>query len=157
MVLSCASRNEKVSKLTILFCTFHSAATPSNFCCKPTLPLLIYMSTESGGELRIIQRIQAKYKLLSTLLLNDKDGTVTEAITIANFYQPDDITYAILSKWLSSSGRQPVTWATFIAVVKEVGLTELAQDIEKQMKLLQQDIHNPLPSTRNGMIHHIYP
>ena len=94
------------------------------------------MPTKCGGPLRIVQRVGANYKMLSTLLLNDDTGATTEAIIIAHHQQPALITDSILSIWLQGRGREPVTWATFIAVLNEVGLTELAKDIEKQGKSL---------------------
>ena len=103
---------------------------------KPTLPLLTFMSTKCGGELRIVQRVGTNYKMLGTLLLNDDTGAITQAIIVAHHQQPAHITDSILSKWLQGGGRKPVTWATFITVLNEVGLTELAKDIEKQGKSL---------------------
>ena len=93
------------------------------------------MPTKYGEALRIVQRVGANYTMLGTLLLNDDTGAIIEAI-VAHHQQPELITGSILSKWLQGGGREPVTWATFIAVLNEVGLTELAKDIEKQGKSL---------------------
>ena len=99
----------------------------------PTLPQLTYLSTGPRDGIRIIQRIGTKYRSLGILLLNDNDGSITNGIKAANHYQPDDITYAILSKWLQSQGRQPVTWATLMTVLHVIELSELAQDIASTM------------------------
>ena len=114
---------------------------------KPTLPLLTFMPTNCGGALRIVQRVGANYKMLGTLLLNDDSGAITEAIIVAHHQQPAHITDSILSKWLQGGGRKPVTWATFIAVLNEVGLTELAEDIENQLESLDP----PPPKRQCGM------
>ena len=94
------------------------------------------MPTKCGGALRIVQRVGDNYKMLGTLLLNDVTGAITKAIIVAHHQQPALVTDSILSKWLQGGGREPVAWATFIAVLNEVGLTELAKDIEKQGKSL---------------------
>ena len=99
---------------------------------RPTLPLLTFMSTKCGDALRIIQRIGQHYKKLGTLLLEDDTGAITEGIIAAHPRQPEHITDAIFAKWLNGTGRQPVTWATLIAVLKEIDLEQLARDVEKQ-------------------------
>ena len=99
----------------------------------PTLPQLTYLSTGPRDGIRIIQRIGIKYRSLGILLLSDNDGSITNGIVAANHYQPDDITYAILSKWLQGQGRQPVTWATLMTVLHVIELSELAQDIASTM------------------------
>ena len=53
---------------------------------------------------------------------------------IANKYREDGkaITIEILREWLAGRGKQPVTWQTFIEVLKDAGFSELAKDIEFQ-------------------------
>ena len=99
----------------------------------PILPQLTYLSTGPRDGIRIIQRIGTKYRSLGILLLNDNDGSITNGIIASNHHQSDDITYAILSKWLQGQGRQPVTWATLMTVLHEIELSELAQDIASTM------------------------
>ena len=109
---------------------------------RPTLPLLTFMSTKCGGALRIIQQIGQHYKKLGTLLLEDDTGAITEGIIAAHPHQPEHISDAILAKWLNGIGRQPVTWATLIAVLNEIDLKQLARDVEKQGEYAQF-IHYP--------------
>ena len=110
---------------------------------RPTLPLLTFMPTKCGGALRIIQRIGQHYKKLGRLLLEDDTGAITEGIIAAHPHQPEHIiSDAILARWLDGTGRQPVTWATLIAVLKEIDLMQLARDVEKQGEY-SQFIHNP--------------
>ena len=98
--------------------------------------MFTFLRTGSGNVINIIQRVGAKYQVLGTQLLNDDTGSITEAIIASDPKSPAIIVHNILSRWLQGGGREPVTWATFIAVLKEVGLTELAKDIEKQGKSL---------------------
>ena len=113
---------------------------------RPTLPLLTSMPTKAGGALRIIQRIGANYKKLGTFLLEDDTGAIIEGLRDAHPHRPEHVTDAILARWLDGGGRQPVTWATFIAVLKDIDLKELARDIEKQGEFPHL-IHTP---TCNG-------
>ena len=106
---------------------------PLVLSAKPTLPMLTFLPTRSGDGIKIIQRIGVKFRTLGTLLLADDDGAKTEAMIVSHHHQPADITRGILSSWLNGGGRKPVTWDTFIAVLHQVDLQELAQDIEKQI------------------------
>jgi len=51
---------------------------------------------------------------------------------IANKYREDGkkITIEFLREWLGGRGKQPVTWWTFIEVLKDAEFSELAKDIE---------------------------
>ena len=66
------------------------------------------------------------------LLLEDTKGARVRVI--ANKHREDgvDITIEILGEWLDGRGKQPVTWWTFIEVLKDAGFSELAKDIEFQ-------------------------
>ena len=94
--------------------------------------MFTFLRTGSGNVINIIQRVGAKYQVLGTQLLNDDTGSVTEAIIASDPKSPAIIVHNILSRWHQGGGREPVTWATFIAVLNEVGQTELAKDIVKQ-------------------------
>lgn len=82
--------------------------------------------------------------MLGIQLLDDKTGSITEAIIASRPISP---AINVLSMWLQGSGRQPVTWATFITVLKEVGLIELGKDIEEQGKSLYMGYGYPLTMT----------
>ena len=42
---------------------------------------------------------------------------------------PEQINEEILRQWLSGKGKQPVTWATLVEVLRDIGLSTLAKDI----------------------------
>ena len=42
---------------------------------------------------------------------------------------PERINEEILRQWLSGKGKQPVTWATLVEVLCDIGLSALAKDI----------------------------
>ena len=100
---------------------------------KPTLPELLILKTSSGSSVNIVQEIGLKYLMLGVLLLNDDNGAVTEAITHQHNYDAVAINQAILTRWLLGQGKQPVTWSTLIGVLRDVGFSELAHVIMKEL------------------------
>ena len=83
---------------------------------KPTLPLLQRFPTQSGGAIKIIERIGAsKNHDLGICLLNDDHGALTGIIE-AQYKRdpPTRATEAILQKWLLGTGRTPQSWHTLI-------------------------------------------
>ena len=100
---------------------------------KPTLPGLLCLKTSSGSTVNIVQQIGRHYSYLGPLLLNDSMGAVTTAI--ASHYHPDAnaINQEILTRWLQGQGKRPVTWSALISVLKDVGLSELAQVIQEAL------------------------
>ena len=143
---SCKKYADQVCSLTFIPTGSTSPRTvcPLNLSDRPELPLFTCLHTRSGDVINIIQRIGAKYQVLGIQLLDDKTGSITEAIIASRPISPAII---VLSMWLQGSGRQPVTWATFITVLKEVGLIELGKDIEEQGKLLYMGYGHPLTMT----------
>lgn len=95
-----------------------------------TLPKLIRFKTTSG-ELR--EQIGTHYRELGYLLLNDTKGEVTR--TIIMNYGPNaiDIILEIFQRWIEGKG-MPVKWATLIEVLKDIGLVELAREVEQTLK-----------------------
>ena len=115
------------------------------------MPQLITFPTKDGQQLKIVERIGADYKHLGIVLLNDDTGSKIQAIVADHRQQSHEITNDILIRWLKGGGREPVTWATFVAVLKEVSLTELAKDIEKQTGPVRSETNHPLPPKGKGM------
>ena len=100
---------------------------------EPTMQQLLSFQTKSNNVIRIMQRIASEYRSLCVKLLEDNDGGITKAIMAENHHQTDDIVHTILSRWLQGKGRKPVTWATFIAVLYEIELSRLAQEIDENI------------------------
>ena len=95
-----------------------------------TLPELIRFKTASG---KLREQIGAHYRDLGCLLLNDKKGEVTR--TIIKSHGPDaiDIITEIFQQWIEGKG-MAVEWATLIEVLKDIGLVELAREVEQILK-----------------------
>ena len=92
-----------------------------------TLPELIRFKTTSG---KLTEQIGTHYRELGYLLLNDTKGEVTR--TIIKTCGPDatDIILEIFRQWIGGKG-MPVDWATLVEVLNDIGLSELANELEK--------------------------
>ena len=80
--------------------------------------------------MNLLEKIGVDYNALGVLLLKDDNGDRITAITKELRGNAADINLEILRLWLKGKGRQPVTWATLVAVLQDIGLKELAKDIE---------------------------
>ena len=98
----------------------------------PTLPSLIHFKT-TDRSINIAERIGRKYSMLGPLLLNDITGAVTGAIEGQCHHDAVNINLKILQKWISGGGIQPVTWSTLTKALRDVGLAELAREIEQNL------------------------
>ena len=127
------STNAPVTQAQPKTSTAITQQSPPSKSDKPNLMLLLNFPTQSGENVKIIQSMASQHHHLIITLLNDNDGTLTESIVAENHYKTDKITLAVLSRWLQGEGREPKTWATLITVLREIELSELAGDIEKNM------------------------
>ena len=92
-----------------------------------TLPQLIRCRTKSGS---LLDQIKTCYWGLGILLLNDDTGVITQAI-VNQYCEDTTINMEILKRWTQGQG-MPVKWATLIDVLKDIGLTELAREMEEK-------------------------
>jgi hypothetical protein len=92
----------------------------------------------ASGKVNLAERIGTGYKDFSIFLLEDDTGDHTEAIVKELQGKAVDISKEVFRLWLKGIGLQPVSWATLIGVLEDIGLNELAYDI--------QEVKCPLPS-----------
>jgi GTPase SAR1 family protein len=91
----------------------------------------------------IIKEVGARYDLFGFLLLNDYDGSKTDSIEKRLINQSESIykiNKTIFVNWLNGDGKRPVTWATFVKVLKKMGLKMQALYIMSTL----QSRHPPL-------------
>ena len=103
---------------------------------RPTLPLLLdFRLSDSDDDegLNIIDQIGTTYRMLGTMLLNDDNGALTEAIEQRFNQRASDINYEILKRWLQGGGKSPITWMTLVKVLRQIQLKELARKIENSL------------------------
>lgn len=95
-----------------------------------TLPELIHFKTTSG---KLREQIGTHYRDLGYLLRNDEKGEVTQSIVQSCGPDVTDIISEIFLQWVQGKG-MPVEWATLVEVLKDIGLTELACEMEQTLK-----------------------
>ena len=101
---------------------------------RPTIPLLSCFKTASGN-LNIPQEIGQNYLQFGYLLLDDTSGAVTNGIAAEGAHDSTRINHEILRLWVQGKGKKPVQWSTLIETLKDIDMSVLATDIEKQLKL----------------------
>ena len=124
----------------VLIVTYTSASFHTSFLSPPifqqlsvTLPQLICLKTKSGS-INILERIGTHYWKLGVLLLDDTTGEVTQAIIEHQHEDATKINFQIFQKWIQGKGKLPVEWSTLIEVLKDVGLSKLATEMEQTLK-----------------------
>ena len=86
----------------------------------------------SSGRVNLAQRI-CRFHDFGIFLLEDDNGDRTEAIVREHRDSAEDINRNIFRLWVKGKGLKPVSWATLVDVLQDMGLYILARDI-KQVK-----------------------
>ena len=87
----------------------------------------------SAKKLNIAVQIGKKYTIFGTFLLEDTNGVIVEALEKEHLKNAENINIAILRQWLQGKGMKPVTWTTLVAVLRQIGMNELADTIESEL------------------------
>ena len=87
-----------------------------------------------NGKINILTRISVRYNVFGIFLLNDDDGSVTGALKEKCMRDSNEINLEISKKWLQGEGKWPVTWATFLRVLKKIDMKSLAFDIGSSLR-----------------------
>ena len=74
--------------------------------------------------------IGTEYVKFGTFLLDDINGSRVKIMARKHHYNAEEINTEILQKWLTGSGKQPVTWATLVEVLQDIELSTLADQIK---------------------------
>ena len=80
--------------------------------------------------MNLAEKIGVSYYEFGILLLEDDDGDQIAAVEKEQGKSASDINCEVFRLWLKGKVRQPVTWATLVAVLQDIGLAKLARDIE---------------------------
>lgn len=79
--------------------------------------------------MNLAKKIGSDYMTFGVLLLED-DGEQISAIENELKCNAEKINLRVLQLWVQGKGKQPVTWATLVTVLQDIGLLKLACDIE---------------------------
>ena len=97
---------------------------------KPTLPELIKFTCTDRRVLNIPVEIGTKYISFGALLLDDCTGARVKNMAHKCLNDAEPINTEILQQWLDERGKQPVTWAALVEVLRDIELSTLAGEIE---------------------------
>ena len=82
-------------------------------------------------HLNVSETVGADYRKFGTLLLNDGNGKIVEAIEHDCHYQSYSITTKILQRWILGTGKPP-TWQVLVETLRDCKLNVLADQIQKK-------------------------
>ena len=100
---------------------------------KPSIALLMALPSR-GATINVIQRIGVNYSTFGIFLLNDDNGTLVDALKSEHHHNAENITKAIMQRWLEGKGKTPVSWATLIGALRQATLIVLADQIEDALQ-----------------------
>ena len=101
---------------------------------KPTLPELLKFTCADGRVVNIPVEIATKYTQFGAFLLDDQSGSRVKIMAHKHLNDAEQINTEIFWEWLTGRGKNPVTWATLVEVLRDIELTTLAGDIEAVKK-----------------------
>ena len=107
----------------------------------PDLRTLTTLSTDDGGELRIVEDSANYYRQIGTILLDDRYGERVDRIVHDMRGKAEDTIVEIYKLWMKEDVF--ASWTTLAECFRECGLHRLAQNIEQQFGLPSP----PLPQT----------
>ena len=80
-------------------------------------------------KINIPVEVGTKFTQFGAILLQDQTGAKVKNMTYKHLNDPERINIEILQEWLAGKGKQPVTWSTLVEVLRDIGLSILADDI----------------------------
>lgn len=84
----------------------------------------------ASGKVNLAQIIGTDYTNFGILLLGDDNGDRTDAIVMELRDRAADINAKIFRLWVKGYGIEPVSWATLVGVLQDIGLIVVARDIQ---------------------------
>jgi len=85
--------------------------------------------TFADRKVSIVTEIGSKYVQFGTILLQDRTGSRVKVMAQKYLNDPERINTEILQEWLLGRGKLPVTWAILVDVLRDIGLSTLADSI----------------------------
>ena len=86
------------------------------------------------GKINIPEQISTNYRNFGIILLNDDSVAITSGIEREKKHNAIEINGAILEKWISGKGQQPVTWDTLVKCLQDIDLAVLADEIKEVLQ-----------------------
>ena len=94
----------------------------TNVVLPPGTPTMQELLCFSDQKFNIAVQVGAKYSTFGVFLLDDKSGTIVEALEMEHLKNAERINLAILQKWLQGMGLKPVAWSTLVTALEKINL-----------------------------------
>lgn len=85
----------------------------------------------AGGPIKVIEEVSPYWENLA-LALQFRDSVI-RAVERNKYFQVEAACQSILQRWLDGEGRQPATWATLIECLKDIGHSNLASELRREL------------------------
>ena len=82
-------------------------------------------------KINVPQEIGTRYTEFGVFLLEDSNGARVKNLVRKHRENAEEINIEIIQEWISGTGKKPVTWDTFINVLRDIDFTNLADEIEE--------------------------
>ena len=93
------------------------------------MPELLKFTCADNTTINITKQIGNEYNCFGIFLLQDLNGQKIKSIKSKHQFDPSQISTEIFEEWLAGKGKQPVTWATLVEVLRDTELCTLADVI----------------------------
>ena len=93
------------------------------------MPELLKFTCADKKTINITKEIGDEYRCFGIFLLQDLKGQKVKSIKSKHQSDSSLINTEILEEWLAGKGKQPVTWATLVEVLRDTELYSLADVI----------------------------
>ena len=97
------------------------------------MPEILKFTCADSTTINITKQIGDEYKCFGIFLLQDLNGQKVKSIKSKHQSDSSQINAEIFEEWLAGKGKQPVTWATLVEVLRDTELYSLA-DVISTMK-----------------------
>ena len=121
-----------VSIIIIIIATHHT----DSFFPTGAEPTLLEMLRFNGRKrvINIPQEIGTRYLEFGVFLLEDSNGARVRNLELKHLKNAREINIEIIQEWIAGKGKKPVTWGTFINVLRDIDFTHLADEIQDAKK-----------------------
>ena len=85
-------------------------------------------------RLNIVERTASHYAKLAMHLLCDVNCDTIASLEKQFQRDPEIIATTVYKKWISGTGKKPISWRTLIDVLREIRLISLAEEIENALE-----------------------
>ena len=118
------------------FHTIHSVSTPFSFAVSPYDPdSLFSMSSllrlEEGAGIKVVSSLAEIPRQLASVAGVHMDERMERGLTRVK--SKGASVEIIVGRWESGTSQRPLTWRSLLDVLRELGLTDLSQELEDYM------------------------